>query len=78
MCRIGLLYYWTKEGEQAVTDIKYDRKAIHNTIRRFGATVGKLPTCLVRGAWRNRDDQLQPVHRLRLENMITVSSILDE
>ena len=67
-----MLYFWTKECEICINDIKYDRKAVSNAAKKFASTVNKLPSTLTRGAWRNIDDALLPMHKLRLETMITV------
>ena len=39
---------------------------------RFASTVSKLPAILLRGAWRGLDEAMLPMHKLRLESMITV------
>ena len=75
VCRMGLLYYWTKECEQGIIDLKYDRKALNNTSKKFGTTMAKLPTALAKG-WKSMEDSMGPVYRIRLENMITVGTAL--
>ena len=72
VCCLGLLYYWTRECEYAVADIKNDRKALQNLSKKFSAVMTRLPTILYRGAWKTIDAPMLPVHKLRLENMITV------
>jgi len=69
---MGLLYYWTRECEQGAAELKYDRKALSTTSRKFGTTIGKLPAVLLRGSFKSVDDALLPIHRVRIENMVTV------
>lgn len=72
---MALLYLWTRECELGISDLKYERKALGNTAKKFGVAVSKLPTVLARGAWKSSDESMMPVHRLRIENMITVCII---
>jgi hypothetical protein len=58
-----------------ITEIKFDRKALQGTLKKYIGTVSKLPTVLSRGQWRNLEDPMLPLHKNRLECMITVSSI---
>ncbi|KAL5009692.1 hypothetical protein ScPMuIL_011997 [Solemya velum] len=76
VCRIGMLYQWTRECEQGISEIKYDRKALQGTLKKYTATIAKLPTCLSKGAWRTLDDPMLPRHKARLECMITQSLYL--
>ena len=69
---MALLYLWTRECEIGVSDLKYDRKALSNTAKKFGMAVSKLPTVLARSSWRNVDEPFGTIHRLRIESMITV------
>uniref|UniRef100_A0A1I8FIK3 AAA_6 domain-containing protein n=1 Tax=Macrostomum lignano TaxID=282301 RepID=A0A1I8FIK3_9PLAT len=80
LCRLGLIYYWTKECEFAIGDIaRNDRKALQNVTKKFSATMDPLPpTILHRGAWKTLDDKMLPVHRRRLTNMITEAYYLRE
>ena len=73
---MGMLYHWTRECDQGIGEIRYDRKALQGTLKKYIATVGKLPVVLSRGAWRTLEDPMLPVHKNRLECMITVSSYL--
>ncbi|XP_067674368.1 uncharacterized protein [Haliotis asinina] len=76
VCRMGMLYHWTRECEQGIAEVKYDRKALQGTLRKYVATTGKLSSVLVRGAWRTIDDPMLPVHKGRLESMIAQSLFL--
>ncbi|CAH1799095.1 unnamed protein product [Owenia fusiformis] len=78
VCKMGLLYLWTKECEAGVAEIKYDRKSIPNTLRRFGSQVSRLPSVITRGAWKNFEDTMLPIHRLRLEIVLTQSIFLKD
>lgn len=72
VCKLGMIMYWTRECEQGVYDLRFDRKAMFNTSKRFGGAIGRLPTVLAKGAWKNIDEPMLPVHKTRLETMITV------
>ncbi|XP_055954878.1 dynein axonemal heavy chain 8 [Patella vulgata] len=74
VCRMGMLYHWTKECEQGISDIKYDRKALQGTLRKYVTHTSKLSTVLSRGAWKTIDEVMLPVHKGRLECMVSVSS----
>ena len=73
MCRIALIYFWTKECEFSISDLRNDRKALQNQLRKFNANVSRLPTILYRGAWKSVEEEMTAVHKVRLEAMITVS-----
>lgn len=68
-----MLYFWTRECEVGITELRYERRAIQNTKARFQANIAKIPTAIARNSFRNLDEQMTPLHRLRLENMYTVS-----
>ena len=68
-----MLYYWTKECEQGVADLRYDRKALANTSKKYGQTCNKLPLIMAKGSWKSVDETMTVVHKIRLENLITVS-----
>ncbi|KAJ8314952.1 hypothetical protein KUTeg_007102 [Tegillarca granosa] len=76
VCKMGMLYYWTKECDQGITEIKYDRKALQGTLKKYGTAVAKLPTVLTRGAWRTLEEPMLPLHKTRLECMIAQSLYL--
>ena len=67
-----MIMYWTRDCEQGVSDLRFDRKALFNTSKRFGAAIGRLPTLLAKGSWKNVDEPMLPVHKTRLETMSTV------
>ncbi|KAK6187606.1 hypothetical protein SNE40_005595 [Patella caerulea] len=76
VCRMGMLYHWTKECEQGIGDIKYDRKALQGTLRKYVTHTSKLSTVLSRGAWKTIDEVMLPVHKGRLECMVSQSLFL--
>ncbi|XP_064629693.1 uncharacterized protein LOC135488785 isoform X2 [Lineus longissimus] len=76
ICRFGLLYYWTRECEIACSDIKYDRKALQNLSKKFAAAMTKLPQGLIKGYFKGTDESMLPVHKIRLEHLITYSLYL--
>ena len=71
-----MLYYWTRECDQGISDIKYDRKALQATLKKYITTGTKLQTILSRGQWRNLDEPMLPLHKARIESMISVCSLL--
>ncbi|XP_062608693.1 dynein axonemal heavy chain 5-like, partial [Saccostrea cucullata] len=85
VCRIGMLYYWTRECDAGIGELKYDRKALqHNTMKKYQASTAKLTTedgakmatVLTKGAWRTLEDPMLPLHKARLESMIAQSLYL--
>ncbi|OWF37572.1 Dynein heavy chain 5, axonemal [Mizuhopecten yessoensis] len=71
VCRMGMLYYWTRECDQGIAEIKYDRKALQGTLKKYIASGSKLQTVLSRGAWRTIEEPMLPLHKARLECMIS-------
>ncbi|CAK8694917.1 unnamed protein product [Clavelina lepadiformis] len=76
VARLGLLYVWTKECENAISELKWDRKAFQNASKKFSNLVSRFPIVLNRGTWRGSDDGMHYIHKLRLENMIMYSVYL--
>ena len=70
-----MLYFWTKESEVGISEIKYDRKALYGALKRYSIHTSKLTSVLTRGAWRTIEEPMLPVHKARLECMIAVSGI---
>jgi hypothetical protein len=68
-----MLYFWTKECEIGISEIKYDRKALYGALKRYSIHTSKLSSVLTRGAWRTIEEPMLPVHKSRLELMIAVS-----
>lgn len=68
-----MLYHWTRECETSIAEIKYDRKALQALLKKYQNTTSRLSTIFVRGAWRTFDEPMLPVHKVRLDCMITVS-----
>ncbi|GFN75495.1 dynein beta chain, ciliary [Plakobranchus ocellatus] len=78
VCRMGMLYHWSAECEAAIAEIKYDRKALQGGLRKYNMASGKLITVLLRGTWRSSDEHMLPMHKVRLEAMITQSTYLKD
>ncbi|XP_052089132.1 uncharacterized protein LOC127725852 isoform X10 [Mytilus californianus] len=76
VCKIGMLYFWTKECEIGISEIKYDRKALHGALKRYSIHTSKLTSVLMRGAWRTIEEPMLPVHKSRLECMVAQSLYL--
>ncbi|XP_041355189.1 dynein gamma chain, flagellar outer arm-like isoform X3 [Gigantopelta aegis] len=76
VCRMGMLFFWTRECEVGITEVKYDRKALQMTLRKHITTTNKLSSVLTKGAWKTIDDPMLPMHKNRLECMITQSLYL--
>ncbi|XP_025098007.1 LOW QUALITY PROTEIN: dynein gamma chain, flagellar outer arm-like [Pomacea canaliculata] len=76
VCRLGMLYHWTGECETSIAEIKYDRKALQALLKKYQNTTSRLSTIFVRGAWRTFDEPMLPVHKVRLDCMITQSMYL--
>ncbi|ESO89151.1 hypothetical protein LOTGIDRAFT_229063 [Lottia gigantea] len=76
VCRMGMLYHWTKECETGISEVKYDRKALQGTLRKYVSHTSKLSSILSRGAWKGIDEAMLPVHKGRLECMVAQSLFL--
>jgi dynein heavy chain len=51
-----MLYFWTKECEIGISEIKYDRKALYGALKRYSIHTSKLSSVLTRGAWRTIEE----------------------
>eukprot|EP00794_Sanderia_malayensis_P000407 gene407-1042_t len=69
---MNLMNIWTQESETAVAEIRMDRKALPNALRKFTTFFNKIPHIISRGAWRNSDVALNAVHTNRLETLVSV------
>jgi dynein heavy chain len=73
VCRAGLLCLWTRECEQGIVELRYDRKALHQAGKRFGAVCARLAAASAKGSFRNMESAVMShLHRLRLEGMVAV------
>ncbi|RDD45872.1 Dynein heavy chain 5, axonemal [Trichoplax sp. H2] len=70
VARLGLQYYWTKECEQGITEIRTERKSLSNTSRRFWSFLSKTTVTISRVNWKHVDEPVTNVHRLRLETLL--------
>ena len=73
VCRMAMLFYWTRECDAGITEIKVERKALQATLKKYSVTMSKMTTVLTRSQWRNSEEAMLPVHKNRLECMITVN-----
>ncbi|XP_076466964.1 uncharacterized protein LOC143298129 [Babylonia areolata] len=76
VCRLGMLFHWTRECEQGIGEVRYDRKALQALLKKYTTNTGRLSSVMVRGVWRTLDEPMLPVHKARLECMITQSMYL--
>ncbi|XP_069461306.1 uncharacterized protein [Ambystoma mexicanum] len=67
---LGLLYLWTKDCEGAILEMKQDRKALPNAIKKYSAMVNRLSAILSKGTWRVTEEPISHCQKLKLENMI--------
>lgn len=72
ICLVALNYFWTKEAELSIYDIKNDRKAVNIASKKFIQTLTKLFTALTKSKWSSSDKPILYHHKLRLETMVTV------
>ena len=75
ICVIALLNFWTKEVEMSISELKVDRKAINSGSKKISQLGAKLLMLLSKPKWSNTDKPILPIHRLRLEAMITVKNL---
>ncbi|CAG5121564.1 unnamed protein product, partial [Candidula unifasciata] len=78
VCRTGMLYHWTSECETAISEIKNERKSLQGALRKYNMATSRLVTVLLRGVWKNSEEPVLPIHRLRLEAMINQSIYLKD
>ena len=67
-----MLFHWTRECEQGIGEVRYDRKALQALLKKYTTNTGRLSSVLARGAWRTLDEPMLPFHKARLECMVTV------
>ena len=71
---MALYFQWTRDSEIALSQCRYDRRALPGTRNRFNAwAVGKLANLLMRNSWRVADEMLTVVDRAKLESLAMVS-----
>lgn len=57
---------------QGIADIRIDRKALPNAVRRFWSILSRLPNMLVKGSWRSVDQTLTAASHAKLEALLSV------
>lgn len=71
---MGFFYFWTKECEKAIQDIRIDRKAFTMLSKRFLGLINRLTQLLTRGTAKSCSSPLTDVQRIRLQCIIAVSA----
>ena len=66
-------YYWTKEVERAVCEIRNDRKSMTLLTKKFTGLVNRLSHMLSRGVYRPMNVHLNNTQKLRVESILGVS-----
>ena len=73
LCRLGVLFAWTKECEASIAELKTERKALHYASKRWASNwISRLTPIMGRSSFRGSDELMLPYHRCRLEAMFTV------
>ena len=72
ICLVGCVCFWTKEAELSILDIKNERKAISIASKKFSQHSARLLNLLTKTKWPNTEKPILPIHRIRIEAMITV------
>ena len=63
----GLMYYWTRECERAVNDIRIDRKSCANLSKKLSIMNNRLAQALVRGVWKVTQSSLTNLQKQKLQ-----------
>ncbi|KAM8953036.1 dynein axonemal heavy chain 5-like [Pelodytes ibericus] len=66
---LGLLFLWTRDCENFITEMKHDRKA-YRALKKYSGFLSKLSAVSSRGYWKHSEDAISQCQRLKLENMI--------
>lgn len=78
LSQVGLnlfIYYWTRECERAINDIRIDRKSCSNLSKKLAVMNSRMTTALIRGSWRSGHMSLSHIQRRHLEYIAGVSVI---
>nr|DBA26446.1 TPA: hypothetical protein GDO54_010703 [Pyxicephalus adspersus] len=67
---LGLLYLWTKDFENSITELRQDRKAQSRLLKKYSTLAMKLSTIASRGHWKTIEEPVSQAQRLKLENII--------
>lgn len=76
ICLIGCIYLWTKEAELSILEAKNERKAISSGSKKFSQHGARLLGLLGKSKWPNSDNSILPIHKLRIEAMVTFCTYL--
>lgn len=73
---MGLLYYWTKECEQSISDVRIDRKSLTNFAKKISNMANRFSQILIRGSSKSSGIHVSNVQQIRMESITGVSEIL--
>lgn len=70
---MALYFQWARDSENALSQCRYDRRALPGTKNRFNAwAVSKLANLLMRNSWRVADETFTTADRAKLESLAMV------
>ena len=71
-----MYFQWTKDCENALSQCRYDRRAVPNARSRFiNLVINRLCTQLTKNKWRRSEVYLTPSDRAKLESLAMVCFI---
>ena len=73
ICFVGMTFIWTRDAENAIIEAKNERKAVYFNSKKFSQYVAKIQMIIYKSKWTTSDKPLLPVHKKRLESMLSVS-----
>lgn len=72
ICLIASVFNWTREAEASISELKNERKSISIGSKKYSQIGTKILTLASKQKLSNSDKQILPIHRQRLEIMLTV------
>lgn len=66
---MGLLYYWTKECEQSISDVRIDRKSLTNFAKKISNMANRFSQILIRGSSKSSGIHVSNVQQIRMESI---------
>jgi dynein heavy chain len=74
---ISMHHQWTKDNELALVSCRYDRRALPGLRAKFNnLVVMKLSVLLTRMTWKQSNEPITHLHRIRMETLTVVCLIL--
>ena len=68
-----MYFQWTKDCENALSQCRYDRRAVPNARSKFiNLIINRLCTQLAKNKWRRTEVYLTPTDRAKLESLAMV------